>query len=773
MHRFFLILVLLTSLVACKNVRVLTKTKADIPSENIPTPILELGQEKLSDSDLDAYFNAYTVSDSLQSDSVLYDLINRKRYYLDAISKGYRADQTQQDELQTYRRILAKSFIIDTAMVNNLARLTYTRMQKEVHAAHLLLAIPPDASPADTSRVMDKIKYLRSEIEKGAAFDSLATIYSADVNTKESGGDMGWFSALNLLFPLENAAYKTPVGQVSQPVRTEAGYHLVKVCETRPSLGKVEVAHILKVVPQGASPAFEIRQKQKIDSLHQILEQNPSSFESLCQENSDDSYSKETGGKLPSFSIGSWAEKSFEQASFALKAGEISEPIRTQAGWHIIKMIKRDEVPPFKEIEEMIVNKVKTDSRGEYLEHEGYSRFYDEIDLKVEHKDAEKTFALASDKIKTRNWKPNLNALKTEKLLEINGKAFSNLDFLRYAEDKQTFEKQFPNYTPDMYLRRYFKDYVKSNAQEAIVEGLGQWNPQFSNFIKAYEEGLLISLYLNDMVYEKSVGDTLGQRSYYETHPDLYLWPRKAKATILKSKSDTLFKAYEEIVNSGMPYRLKRGILPFYYKKNEFQLDDELKRKLTGLLLIMAKNPGYIVEIGGNRDLNEEVEVSRKRIGQIVKFLVDSGLEITRITEYDYGTDKLADLFDWPQNQRVSFQFFTKDKNDIGKILHSEENGFEMAHGYYHDGQNEFIEQTDWKPGTYNLKKDDFYYQVRIEEVLPVSRKTIKEARGEVIKDYQNLLLKNLNADLKAKYPMVIDKEAFDKAFEAYKNENN
>ncbi len=774
MKKVCFLLINISFFISCKpgKLPVVSDTISEPKQEFIAeAPVVTLGEKSLGPSNIVAVLEDYVVSDSVDFQIILNEVITRKRYYFDAIEKGYDINPSQKEEFETYKRIISKSFVLDSSLINNLAEVTYSRLKKEIRASHILIALPLYSSPKDTLAAYQLLTNLKTQISNGASFDSLALAHSADINTKENGGDMGWFSALQLLYPLENVAFQLNKGQVSDPVRTEAGYHLLKVTDIRPFSGKVEVRHILKAIPEEANNEFSLYQKSKIDSLYALL-QSGKDFIEICQNNSDDLKTKDAGGLLAPFSIGSWAEKSFEQAAFSLKPGQISEPIKSSIGWHIIKSERKFPLEPYETLEDQIVNKITTDSRGLYLNELARNKYRSRLNIEENKNNLEDLFSLADERLLKRNWKADRSILKSNVLFKAGQKTFTVSEFLNYAEDRQTFEKHTAGYSPEMYLRWFYNDWKKQNLDALIIENLANWDNSFSSTIQSFKEGLVVSNYLNDNLYEKSVADTTGQRLFYERNIGKYQWPRKARAMIIRTSADSLIQEYYSIIEDGKPFRLKRGIAPFYFEKNKFDLSNELKQKLTGLLLIMEKNPGYVVEIGGHRDIGEEVITCSKRIQAVVEYLTKEGLDITRIREYDYDVNKLVDRFDWPQNQRITFQFFSKDKRDVEKILNSKDNTFQVAYGNYYEGENELIDGTSWQVGSYETTFEGYKYRIDIEEIFEPKAKTLKEARGSVIKDYQKTLEQQLNAELTVKYPATIEIEKVKALFEDHKKKN-
>ena len=280
-----------------------------------------------------------------------------------------------------------------------------------------------------------------------------------------------------------------------------------------------------------------------------------------------------------------------------------------------------------------------------------------------------------------------------------------------------------------------------------------------------YTTSLLKMELLNDLVYEKSVADTTGQRAYYEKFKENYRMPERISAIVIASKDAKTVYQVKEIFEKGKPYNLMRMYrTPLNYNKSLSDLTPEHKKTLTYILDIMRKTPGYIVEIGGYADQHEEDNVSAERIEKAKAFLVANGLQIERIIENDYGKTKPADKFDWMKNQRVTFFFYSNAKKDVEKIFNSKEpNTVSIDEGYFKRGDNKFVDLAKWEVGKQSVVKDGQFADVLIDTVEPARYKTLREARGQVMVDYQKYLEKQFYADLVNKYPVKLNKEEIQK----------
>ncbi|MBU0765269.1 MAG: peptidylprolyl isomerase, partial [Bacteroidetes bacterium] len=252
-------------------------------------------------------------------------------------------------ELAGYRKQLTKPYLTDQEVEENLIKEAYERLNYDVHAKHILVKLAPDASPEDTIKAYKRIMEIRDRIvKKNEPFEKVANEVSEDDYCKQNqnGGDLGYFTAFRMVYPFETAAYKTEPGQVSPPFRTNFGYHIIKVQDKRKSPGQVRVAHIMVAVPQGITPAEEEKKKARIFEVNNKLKEG-GDFHALALEYSDDKGTAKRGGELNWFGTGQMLPE-FENTAFLLNSpGDISEPVRTSVGWHIIKLIEKKPMGSF------------------------------------------------------------------------------------------------------------------------------------------------------------------------------------------------------------------------------------------------------------------------------------------------------------------------------------------------------------------------------------------------------------------------------------------
>ncbi|GAB3521768.1 peptidylprolyl isomerase [Emticicia fontis] len=710
------------------------------------------------------------MNDTLSAEKALEQVIQDQRIVADAKKRGYDNSEEYKEELQTYQSILAEAYLTDSTTIKYLLKETYDWMLQEVRASHIMYQISEFANPADTAAIYNKLIDIRRRAIEGEDFGVLAQQFSQDKKTSSKGGELGWFSALQLVYPLEKAAFNVAVGQVSMPVRTKAGYHLVKVLERRPNSGKVWVQHILKAVPPGTNDSLS-RAKSQIDSLYTALTKG-TKFETLCEKYSDDYKTRNNQGYLPVFGIGTREETAFEQAAFALKVGDFSKPVRTSAGWHIIRLAKKIPLESYEKLLPKLKEKVVTDSRGDLVRENALSRMKKDMQF-VEYPDIVKRAVESADtNLTKKKWGYALNGPITNSTIFSVGKNEVKVKaFFDYVMERQLVERVPTGYSALIWMRSFYKRFVDKNVKEYAEAHLTEINPDFRLLMNEYSTSFLKLQLMNDLVYEKSVGDTLGQRAYYEKNKGNYRMPERVFGSLVVAKDAKTLAQVRDIFKKGAPYPLNSTMrTPLYYDKFASDLTSDHKKILATLLEIMRNNKGYIVEIGGHADQSENNTNSAERIEKVKGFLMANGLPIERIIENDYAKTKRADRFDWTKNQRVTFVFYSNSKKDVEKRFNRKEsNSVTIEDGYFKKGDNKYVDAFKWETGSQSINKDGKNIELTIERVEPARYKTLREARGQVLVDYQKQLEKQLLDELEAKYPVKVNKEELDKALGARK----
>jgi len=209
--------------------------------------------------------------------------------------------------------------------------------------AHILIAVPEGSTPAQVQALQAKAQDLQQRASRGENFAQLAKAYSADTGTRDQGGGVGMRPASRLPDLFVEAVKNLGVGKIAPLVRSAAGFHVVKLIE-RENSGKAtytqqRARHILiRTTPQLPVKVAVSR----MDGIRQQIVGGQASFAQMARQYSEDG-SAMRGGDLGWTSPGQFVPE-FEKALLALQPGQVSEPVVTRFGVHLIQLIERKEV---------------------------------------------------------------------------------------------------------------------------------------------------------------------------------------------------------------------------------------------------------------------------------------------------------------------------------------------------------------------------------------------------------------------------------------------
>lgn len=495
--------------------------------------------------------NLDLVKDESQKDLNLYlDLfIGYKLKVNKAYKLGLQDGQAYQNELKSYRTQLAKNYFNDTKITQQLIEEGYNRLQKEIRASHILILVDENASPEDTLKAYNKIKDIRNRVLKGEKFEELASQLSEDPSAKDNKGDLGYFTAFRMVYPFENAAYKTPKGEVSNILRTRFGYHILKVNDVRPNRGEVTVAHIMILNPK--EDEDQKKTENTINDIYKKLNQGEK-FEELAKQFSEDKSSSTKGGLLNKFSSGQLSSEEFESVAFSIKnPGEISKPFKSQFGWHIVKLIEKHPVKTLEEMKPELENKIGKDERSKKIVESLHEKLRKKYKFKKETKQLAAVSKLVTNDFYESKWEvPSKGFDGNTTILTIENKKIPTRLFLDFL-DKQQKAKISIKPINKMVETSYEK-FVDEQLSTFYDENLENEFPEFSYVMEEYRDGLLLFDLMEKEIWSRSKTDTLGLEKFYENNKDKHLWKKRIEATIFSSTK-------KDMVEKALSY-LKKGI---------------------------------------------------------------------------------------------------------------------------------------------------------------------------------------------------------------------
>ena len=520
--------------------------------------LLEIGNEKIPLSEFKAIYEKNNNNPSYAEKDLrdYMDLfIKFKLKVHEARELGLDTLPQLKKELAGYRKQLAQPYLNDKEVTDKLIKEAYERMKYEIRASHILVKVPQDALPKDTLAAYKKIMAARKRIIKGEPFEKVAKEVSEDEYVKQTGGDLGYFSALYMVYPFENAAYNTNVGEVSMPVRTQFGYHLVKVTDKRPSRGKIKVAHIMVRTKKDATEEELKRAEEKINEIYEKAINGEDFAELAKKKYSDDKGSAFRGGELPAFGTGRMVE-SFEEAAFALeKDGDISKPVRTPYGWHIIKRLEKYDLAPYDEMYNELKAKVERDSRSNKSREMFINKLKNEYKFK-ENKAALKPFykIISAEELFSGKWNPEkakrLNKVMFSLTANDNEKAeYTQQDFAQYIAKHQHPHKSKGSVVQE--INNLYNKFVEEKILAFEDSRLEKKYPEFRLLMKEYEDGILLFDLTDKKVWSKAVKDTAGLRKFYMEHRENYKWPERVDASIYKCKDEKTAKVFVKLLKKA------------------------------------------------------------------------------------------------------------------------------------------------------------------------------------------------------------------------------
>jgi len=452
---------------------------------------------------------------------------------LEAQRLGYDTVRSFRDELKGYRQELAKPYLTNVSFNEEMVQTAYHRTQFERKVSHLLIRISPESTPADTLAAWNKVSDLRKQIIDGADFNEIAAKNSQDPSAVENKGEIGYFSAFQMVYPFEDMAYHTPMGQVSEIVRTRFGYHLIKVEDERPTRGEIKVAHIMKMFPKQASEETIAKLKLTADSLWQKVTTG-ADFAELAKKYSDDKQSAVEGGTMKWFSPTNMLP-AFAEASFALKNdGDISPVIRTQYGWHIIKRLELRTTQPLEKVRPDLETKIKQNSAITKSSDEAFDRkLRNEYQLKINKANFAKLVVLIADTANRENLSVKISPLKSTELVSFANQTYTCGSFSEFLKEQHYIPKTNKtevelNGLLDKFINTKLLDYENSQLEIKY--------PDFARVYKEYHDGILLFNISKDKIWDVASTDTARLQNYFNHTTKKYSWNNRYKGWIIKAK---------------------------------------------------------------------------------------------------------------------------------------------------------------------------------------------------------------------------------------------
>ena len=589
-------------------------------TSNASETVLTVGNEAVSLSDFEHIFmknNRDSVVTIASLDEYLELFIRFKLKVQAAEALGMDTVATFQRELAGYRSQLARPYMTNNDLLQDLVVQAWERKQEEVHARHILVSCGSEASASDTLKAWKRANALRTRITNGEDFDAVARSKggSDDPSVKDNGGDLGWFTAFQMLYPFEEAAFTTEIGGISNLVRTRYGYHVIEVTGRREARGEIRAAHIMIRLKKGSDADASTKSEAKIGQIYDLL-QKGIPWDELALKMSEDASSASKGGELPWFGTGKMIE-AFEDAAFGLtEDGQISEPVETSYGWHIIKRLEYREPASFEASKREIEKKVSRDSRSELTRASFIENLKAEYAVKIQTSSLKGLYRLASrqDSVFYPNH-PVTGVTSTDRsrtLLTIGSETATVGDFVDHLNTskirnasmggKAIVDEQLKLWSEKMLL-----DYEDVRLEDK--------HDAFRLLMEEYHDGILLFELTDEKVWSRAVKDSTGLEAFHAATSSDFMWSeradirafiladaalaKKVRKAIKKNKSLLPIAEEANAVNS-LAYRLEEGL--FSEGENPWA-DRVLADHLSGSLVMASKGATFVEYTAGGDEV--------------------------------------------------------------------------------------------------------------------------------------------------------------------------
>lgn len=515
---------------------------ADLSAQDQDPVILTVAGEQISRSEfLNVYLKNNVNSEVLDRKSLeeymeLY--INFRLKVKEAEALGMDTMRAFRDELSGYRKQLAQPYLIDEDMNKALLQEAFDRKQTDIRASHILIRVDRNAAPADTLAAFKKVMAIRKRLQKGEDFGKLAMELSDDLSARDrtmegrtikgNKGDLGYFTVFDMVYPFETGAYNTPAGEISMPVRSDFGYHLIKITDRKPALGRVQVAHIMLRIPAGASVEDSNRVAQNATDIYNRIKSGED-FSRMADQYSDDKSTASKGGMLPWFGANKMIPEFIAEITKIKKIGDLAEPFLTSFGWHIVKLIDRKEIGTYDENLNELKQSLTRSDRAKRSEEALISHIKNEYKFTEKSKTLAPFYKAVTDTIFEAKWKKEKAAGLEKTMFTIGRRGYTQQDFAAYLEKNQRKRNKEDIRT---FVNQMYGSFVNESLLTFEDSQLEQKYPEFRMLVKEYRDGILLFELTDRKIWSKAVADSAGLELFYENNRNNYMWEERADATI-------------------------------------------------------------------------------------------------------------------------------------------------------------------------------------------------------------------------------------------------
>ncbi|MCR5645175.1 MAG: peptidylprolyl isomerase [Bacteroidales bacterium] len=639
--------------------------------------LMTIGDQPVTVKEFTDVYNKNNLKDEVIEkktiDEYLDLFVNFKMKVLEAYDMKLDTSSKFKKELNGYRKQLAKPYFTNEEVSEELIEEAYQRKCKDIRASHILITCDKHALPSDTLKAYNKAMDVRKKALKDPNFGKLAVTYSQDPSVRDikatettparkgNKGDLGYFTVFDMVYPFETGAYNTPVGEISMPVRSDFGYHIIKVTSVTDAMGIINASHIFLKLDPEATEEEEQAMKAKADNIYkELMDSDGKGWNQAVNQYTDDRGSVARNGGLTPFTV-SRIVPEFIEALKQLQPNEISKPVRTSYGYHIIKLNSITGVGTFEKERQGIAERVEKDMRSKKSEEVVLRQIKKDYGFTTNEKNLDEFMASLDSTLLRGAYEPSKETHLGNVLFIIGDASYKVDDFVNYIKQHQSAQRYV---TVPTYAYQLYEAFQKEKVLEYADAHLEEHYPEFKALIQEYNDGILLFDLMDKEVWSKAVSDTAGLRQYHENHADKYMWKDRVKACVITVNRPESLPQVRNYLDQGVPFDSLRSVI--------------------------------------KRDSVNHVQV---------------------------------------------------------------------RNGFFQQGDNQYVDQTEWKAGVRNeipSTVDNTTVIVNIIELRKPEPKTLAESRGLVTSDYQAELEEKWIEKLHKKYPVNINQKVLEQVKELY-----
>ncbi len=447
-------------------------------------------------------------------------------------------------ELDGYRKELAKPYLTDLATENNLLHEAYDNYAKNVEISHILITTGQMPTEEARKEALAKAQEVAAKAQAGEDFAALAQQYSEDPGSQSRGGYLGYIKGGRLIYPFEKVAFAMQPGEISEPVETRFGYHIIKVHNVRPDQGERLCAHIFLMVPRDATPEVEAQIKAQADAIYKDILAG-ADFAQMAREKSQDQSNAMRGGELPWVAAGDLV-KEIEDAAFSLEVGQVAAPVRSNYGYHIVKLNDMRGVRSFEEMRPELQQRLSRDERGAMARTVLIDRLKAENNYRIDDVMVETAVALcgaAIDSTALAHLAQQDMVLATYADKQVTSK---------YIAESLSTRRLMPGHNPKTIILAEIERKAEGDLLQIETDALADKYPDYRNLINEYRDGMLLFEISNREVWEKASTDVKGLEKFFKKNKKKYTWDRpRYKGFVVSCADENVAKEVKKLLKKN------------------------------------------------------------------------------------------------------------------------------------------------------------------------------------------------------------------------------